>query len=277
MADKNKKTTALTVPNQAILDALRNEFPAEQGFTRVFLPRLGMIAVDVKVGKGKAMKVVSEAGTFFTDRQAEEANEEGKKEFEKEEIGDAISGIIVFQRRQLRHYNESTEEYTSSPIFDFDTDVIPLFLNKKEVAKGTAAELKSRPEFQLTKDGKTKSTLEENKILYVLYNDELFQMNLRGSSMYSYKTYAKDLHTENKSPNTVLTAFSSEACEKGDIEWNKMTFSAKRDLNAEEAETVLEKIKELKAGIVQEREFFASKDATAKAADDEATKKLNDF
>jgi hypothetical protein len=282
MIKDNKKTTAVALkPSQAILEALRNEFPAEQGFTRTYLPRLGMFSQDVMEGKGKAMKVVTEAGTFFTDRQSEEETEnaEGKKvkEFVKEEIGDSIEGIIIFQRRQLRHYNESTEEYTSSPIFDFDTDIIPLFLGKKEVARGTAAELKARSEFQVTKEGKTKSTLEENKILYVIYKDEIFQMNLRGSSMYSYKGYAKELHANEQSPSMVLTKFTSEACEKGDIEWNKMIFTVKRDLDGKECKEVYEKVQEIKAGITEEREFFANQNEAKSAEKAKAKKELDEF
>ena len=281
MATKN--TAVAVKASDAILEALRNEFPAEQGFTRVQLPRLGMFSQhveeevkDKKTGK-KRIDIISEAGTFYVDRQSDEADEDGKKPYQKTDIEGEIDGIIIFQRRQLRHYDEATEEYTSSPIFDFDEDVVTLFKNKKEVGKGTPAELKALQKFQVTKDGKTKSTLEENKILYVLYNDELFQMNLRGSSMYSYKTYSKELGAQDKAPSVVLTHFSSEECEKGDIKWNKMIFTAKRDLSQSECEAVFEKVKELKAGIAEERSFFASKEAKKSEEDEAAEKALNDF
>lgn len=268
MADKKKTTALVSAPSTAILEALRNEFPVEQGYTQNQLPRIGMFSQDVTEGKGKAMKVVTEAGTFFIDRESEEPGKDGKKEWNKEEIGDSIEAIVVFQRRQLRHYNESTEEYTSSPVFDFAEDEVPLFLNKKEVARGTAAELKALPQFQFTKDGKTRSSLEDNKILYVLYEGELFQMNLRGSSMFSYKTYAKSVL-----PPAVLTKFTSEYCEKGDISWNKMLFEAVRDLNAKEVEEVMSHMAEIKESIKSQKEFFA----TQNSASDKAKKELDEF
>lgn len=274
-----KNTSVVSAPSQAIIEALRNEYPEEQGFVRNYLPRLGMFSQDVTEGKGKAMKVVTEAGTFFVDRKMEENDAKGKIQFEKNEIGDSMKGVIIFQRRQLRHYDEATEEYTSSPIFDFDTDVVKLFKNKKEVASGTAAELKALAKFQITKDGKTKSALEENKILYVVYgkDHEIFEMNLRGSSMYSYKSYAKELHANEKVPSLVLTKFTSEACEKGDINWNKMMFSVERDLTGSEAEAIFEQVKELKSSIAQERSFFANKDSAKVAEDKAEEEKLNDF
>jgi len=253
-------TKEMIVPASAeSLAVLANMVPQEQGFTRIMLPRLGLFSQDKTEGKGKAMKVVTEAGTFYTDRETDEVNEEGKKVWVKDVIdGLSIDATIIYQRKQLRHYDEATEEYTSSPIYDTDDEVVVLFKDKKEIARGTPKELKARPEYQFTKEGKTRSSLEENKILYVLYNDELYQMNLRGTSMYAYADYAR------KTTPTVaafLTSIGTEAMEKGSISWTKMVFSIARALNADEVANVIEKVTEIKNAISAEKSFYATADS----------------
>lgn len=262
---KDKKTTAVAVlPSAETLAELRDAFPVEAGYSQVQLPRLGMFAQDQTEGKGKAMKVVSEAGTFFIDKQTDEEDAEGKKKWEKEEIGTELEGIIFFQRKQLKYFDETTETYTSSAVYDGEDEVVPLFTNKAEVARGTPAELRARPEYQFEKDGKVKSKLEDNRILYVLKDGEVYQMNLRGSSMYSYMTYARKVL-----PPSVLTVMNSEAKEKGSIAWNQMTFTEKRKLSAKEIEEVQEKLEEVRKAVKEQKEFYASMTiSSAKAKDD---------
>ena len=270
MAAKSKEL--VVAASSSALEALRQEYPAEASFTRILLPRLGMVSQDVTEGKGKAMKVVTEAGTFFTEHQGEEEDENGKKVWNCEELGNTIEGVILFKRHQLKFYDESTDKFTSSPVYDSETDVIPLFCDKKEVAKGTPAELKALYQFT-GEDGKIKSKLEENRILYVLHKDEVYQLNLRGSSMYAFMTYARKT-----TPNTVITVFGSEAKEKGSINWNQMTFDPKRQITNTEAEIIMEKIQEIKAGIAQEKGFYANKNATQKPVEmSEARKELEKF
>jgi hypothetical protein len=255
-----KSTEVSTQVSQEVLDQINSAYPVEQGGLRINLPRLSMASQDVKEGKGKAMKVVTEAGTFFTERQTDEINEEtGKKVWAKDEIGREFEGIIVFKRKQLRYYDESTEQYTSSPIYDSDDDIVPLFCDKKEIARGTPKELQANYLYT-TKEGKERSKLEENRILYVLYNDELHQLNLRGSSMYSLMSYERST-----SVPTVLTRFGSEYNQKGTIEWNKMTFKAVRPLTAEEAERVISEQVRLKTAIAMEKASYAN----AKKSDDD--------
>ncbi len=141
----------------------------------------------------------------------------------------------------MSYYDGDTQLYTSSPIYDTDDEIIPLFSNKKEVDRGTPAELKGREDYAFEKDGKKKSKLEDNKILYVLYNDDIYQLNLRGTSMYAFMTYAKKTL-----PPSVVTSFGSEPKEKGSIEWNQMTFNNVRDLDTTEVDMVLSKIQEIK-------------------------------
>ena len=199
------------------------------------------------------MKVVTEAGTFFTEKQSEEIDEEtGKKTWDREEHGDSIEGIILFQRKQLKMYNSDTEEYTSSPVYDNEDEVLRLFCDKKEVAKGTPKELKALYEYEDKDSGKVKSKLEDNRILYVQLEGEVYQMNLRGSSMYSFLTYARKIL-----PPSVITRFSSEAKEKGQIAWNQMTFTPVRKLSQKEAEEIVTKVQEIKAAVTAEKAQFS--------------------
>ncbi len=245
----NKKLPVVQA-SEAQMQELRNSFPQDPGFTRIMLPRITFKSQDVTEGKGKAMKVVMEAGTFIEERETEELDEEtGKKIWEKTELGLEIEGTIIFQRKQLRYFDETTEEFTASPVFDDENEIVPLFCNKAEIAKGTPAELKKLYEY--TKDGKIKSKLEENRILYILKDGELYQLNLRGSSMYSFLAYSRKTLCP-----SVVTVMNSEAKEKGSIAWNQMTFEVVRALSQEEIAGVIEKINEIKESIAEEKAFF---------------------
>lgn len=251
-----KKTKELAnVLSEEQLAIIRDSYPVEQSVTRMLLPRLAMYSQDVVEGKGKAAKVTSEAGTFYTEHQTDEKDENGKNVWEREEIGTGFEGIIVFQRRQLRFYDSANETYTSSPIYDNDEQIIPLFSNKKEVDRGTPAELKARKQYQgLSAKGKAISKLEENRVLYVLYNDELYQLTLRGTSMFAFMTYARKTL-----PPSVLTKFGSESKENGSIAWNQMTFEPVRPITQDEGALVQEKMAEMKEAVNAEKAFYSNK------------------
>ena len=255
MTKTKEVSTTLSADKKALLD---QSFPVEQGFTKVALPRLGFFSQDVTEGKGKAMKVVTEAGTFYKELVTGETDDKGKKVYEKTELGPTIEGIIIYQRRQLKYYDESSQTFTSSPIFDEDDEIIPLFQNGAEICRGTAKELKARPEFQTSKDGKVFSKLEENQVLYMLYNEELYQMTIRGSSMFSYKDYRKEIGN----PSSVLTNIDSEYMEKGSISWNKMIFSKTRDITDDEFEVVVKSQNDLRTAIKMEKNYYASVDSS---------------
>lgn len=265
-----------TVASEAELAALAERFPQDDGYNRVFLPRLNLVSQDVMEGKGKSMKVVTEAGTFVKEIQSEEEEEgdNGKmyKPWIKTELGNEIEVIILFQRKQLRHYDSKNEVYTSSPIYDSSDEIIPLFKQKSEVARGLPKDLKARPEFQgLTAAGKPTSKLEDNKVLYVLYEGEVYQLSFRGTSMYAFMDYAK----KTKIP-TVVTTINSEAMEKGTTRWNQATFEAKRKLTSAEAKLVGSKLDEIEAGIAQEKAFFAAQ-APAKSGDEKVDEEVSKF
>src|ERR1035437_7623570 len=167
----------VTKLNEEQLVQLENSYPVETSFNRILLPRLSMISQDKTEGKGKAMKVVAEAGTFQTEVQTEEVDENGKKVWEKKELGTEIEAVILYERKQLRFYDSANENYTSSPIYDNEDQIVPLFCDKAEVARGTPAELKAIPAYQgLSAKGKPISKLEENRILYVLLDEVVYQM-----------------------------------------------------------------------------------------------------
>jgi hypothetical protein len=250
----NTKTTAVAVTqSEDKLAALKQNFPQDPGYTRIQLPRIVFksqdVTEEVRVGGKKQIKVITEAGTFLFERETDELDDNGKKKWEQEEIGPSLEGTIIFQRKQLRMYDETTEEFTSSPIYDEDSEIIPLFCNKAEVAKGTPAELKAM--YQYVKDGKTKSKLEENRVLYVLVDGTLYQLSLRGSSMFSFLTFARKVLVP-----SVLVTMNSEAKEKGTIAWSQMTFTVKNQLSDKELDAVLSKIDEIKSALAEEKSHF---------------------
>ena len=242
------------VADEESLALLRNSFPVDPGFQRQNFPRIGMYSKDVTEGKGKAMKVVTEAGMFYIERQSDDIDPEtGKKKWVKEEIGTEINVIILYQRKQLRFYDG--EFFTSSTVFDNDDEVVTLFKNKQIVEKGLPADLKALPQFAgKNAKGKDVSKLEDNRLLFVLWNDEVYQLNIRGGSMYAFLTFARQ-----QSPNTVLTTIGSEYKENGGITWNQMTFKVARVINTDEVNVILDKTAEIKGNIEAEKGYFAAK------------------
>jgi hypothetical protein len=245
-------------PSEESLAALRSMFPKEAGFERRSFSRLALTSQDKTEGKGKSMKVIAEAGMFYIETPSDELDEvTGKKKWIKNELGTSIEGIIVFNRKQLSFYNSADESYTSSPIYDNDDEVIPLFCSGAEIAKGTPKELQALYPAQ-TRTGKSSSALKDNVIMYVLYEDELYQMNLHGSSMYAYKTFKRSTRP---GVNEYLVRFSSEPKTMGSTEWNQITFSTVRPLNADEVEKTVVLATDLITAISEEKEFFANRNA----------------
>jgi hypothetical protein len=266
-----KKSQEVAVVDQQMLAELKEMYPTEIGnFTRISLPRIGFASQDVVEGKGKASKVTVEAGTFFIEKQTEETDAEGKKIWSKEEIGKELEGIILYHRYQLSFYDEAKEEYSSTPVYDSQDEVLPLFCAKKQIAKGTPKELKALYKF-VGEDGKEKSKLKDNRIVYVLMKDELYQLNLHGSSMYSFMKYGRTVV-----PPSVITKFTSEPQVKGKIEWNMMMFTSMRPIHAEEAADIVSKVKEIKLAIQLEKgvqQEVATKYVEEKAKADESFEK----
>ena len=246
MTNNTKVTTTLTDEQRALLGQMT---PQEQGFTRIQLPRLGMYSQDKFEGKGKSAVLVKEAGMFYLELPPETKEDEWKKM----EIGTSMEGIVLYHRKQLSYYDNATEKYTSSPIYDTPEDIVPLFMDGKEVHRGTTAELKAKYAYTDPDDGKVKSKLEDMRVLYVLKDGQVYQMTLRGSSMWAFSKYAKSCLV-----SSVLTKFNSEAKENGSIAWNQMTFDAVREITPEEANIVIDNLQKITTSIADEKAYFAS-------------------
>lgn len=271
MAEKSKalakrETSVMSKADQEAIAFLDQAYPVEEGYQSVSFPRLAMVSQDQteefknpKTGK-KEIRILREAGTFFTSLQTEEKDEEGKKIWEDNDLGSEIEGIIIYERKQLKFFDG--EKYTSSSVYDANDEVIKLFKDKKEVDEGTPEELKSRPMYQgKTAAGKPTSKLEDNRILYVLYEGELHQMNLRGTSMYAYRNYRRQVV-----PNKVVTVFNSEAKENGATSWNQMTFTPKRKINSKELQQVASITKDIIQGLSERRSHTSQADADEEKA-----------
>lgn len=246
MSNNTQVSVTLTDDQRALLGQLT---PQEQGYTRISLPRLGMYSQDKFEGKGKSAVLVKEAGMFYTEVPPTEKD----GEWTKQELGTQMEGIVLYHRKQLSYYDNATEKYTSSPIYDMPEDVIPLFLDGKEVQRGTPAELKAKYAYTDPDDGKVKSKLEDMRVLYILKDGQVYQMSLRGSSMWSFSKYAKSCLV-----SSVLTRFCSESKENGSIAWNQMTFDALREITPEEASVVIDNLQKITTSIAEEKAYFAS-------------------
>ena len=112
-----KETAVTTKADTEQLEILKQSYPVEQGFNRIQLPRIGMMEQDkTEEGKGKAMKVVAEAGDLlYRSTDGRRNGRKGKKIWDKKEIGTSFEGTIVYKRKQLRFYDSANETYTSSP------------------------------------------------------------------------------------------------------------------------------------------------------------------
>ena len=189
---KKQEVTTLTEEQLAILNA---GYPVSESSSRVSLPRFGMLAKDITEesgsGKAKTIKVLESAGTFYTEQDLGAVDEEtGKKVWTKTYLGEKVDVIIAFHRKQLRLFDKSLNKFISSPIYDNKDQIIPLYLDKRQIARGNQ-ELLQNMYPKLTEKGKKSSKLNEETILYVLYDGVLYQCNLSQSSKWSFKDYIK--------------------------------------------------------------------------------------
>lgn len=255
-------TKEVTVVSEEELALLRESFPVVGGGKKVILPRLGMLSKDIieESGKGKTRKieVIEAAGTFFTDEDSgkEETGDDGKvkKIWKKDFIsGETIDAIIVFHRRQLRIFDSSLNKFISSPVYDSPDQVIPLFLDGREIAKGTQEQLQAKYP-AISEKGKKTSKLKEEKILFVLYKEQMYQMNLSTSSKWAFQDYARKV-----GPATVVTTIGSIEETFGTNTYRKMTFTNKRLINVDELAQIKEAQAGLKETVESDRVYFLSK------------------
>ena len=247
----SKKNNELTEEQLAIL---YDGFPTVENNSRPQLPRLGMLSKDLteetKVNGKKKIEVLQPAGTFYTEKDLGEVNEDGKKVWTKEYLGEEIDVIIAFHRRQLRLYDKSLNKFISSPIYDTKDQIIPLYLDKRQVAKGNQEELQNKYP-AVSEKGKKISKLKEEKILYILFKGELYQSNLTQSSKYSFLDYSKKVN-----PSTVVTTISSFEETNGSNTYRKMTFKIKRVIDSVEFDLVMDTQSELKEQVRSDAKYF---------------------
>lgn len=248
-----KKETQLTEAQLAILN---ESYPVIEENSRLILPRFGMLSKDITeesgTGKNKKITVIQASGTFFTERDLGETDDNGKKKWTREYIDDVeeIDVVITYHRRQLRKYDSSLEKFISSPIYDTSEQIIPLYLDRQVIKRGTEKELQSLYP-ALTQKGKPTSDLKQDTILYILYNNELFQCNLSQSSKWEFKNYAKKVN-----PSTVVTIIGSVEETFGDNTYRKMTFTNKRMITSVEFELVNEGQVILKENVKADEKFY---------------------
>lgn len=256
--------------------ALLNEsYPVAEESNRLTLPRFGMLSKDIVettgTGKNKKIKVVQAAGTFFTERDLGEVDENGKKVWTKEFLEDETAEVIItFHRFQLRKYDSSLEKFISTPIYDTADQVLPLYLDKQIIKRGTEAELQALYP-ALTQKGKPTSDLKKDLILFVVYKDELFQSNVSQSTKYEFLTYKKSIN-----PSTVVTELSSKEETFGDNTYRKMMFKNVRMIDADEFEIVTESQTTLKEAVANDAQFLLSAAGNNDAKADEEFEKIED-
>jgi hypothetical protein len=249
-----KKTTDKISEEQ--LAILNSAYPVQEETARLTLPRLGMLSKDIvsESGSGKNKKIVVEqaAGTFYTEEDLGEVDpESGKKVWSKTFIdGEEISVIINFHRYQLRKFDSSLGKFISSAIYDSADQMIPLFLDKQVIKRGTEEQLQSMYP-ALTAKGKKSSDLKKEVILYVTYDGTLYQMNLSQSSKWTFMDYKKGVN-----PSTVVTTMSTIEDTFGTNTFRKLTFTKGRMIDSDEFEMVVENQSTLKEVVQNDAQLF---------------------
>ncbi len=249
---KTKEVAVLTEEQLALLDS---NYPVSNDEIRQTFPRFGMLSKDIVkesgTGKNKKIEVIQPAGAFYTEKDLGEVNEEGKNVWTREYFdGETEDVIIAFHRYQLRKFDSSLNKFISSPIYDNETQVLPLYLDKQVVKRGTEKQLQSLYP-ALTQKGKPTSDLKKGTILFVFYKDEMYQLNLGVSSGWAFSTYKKGVN-----PSKVITTLGSIEETFGTNTYRKMTFTKGRMINAEEFDLVTNGQSSLKETVSHDEKFF---------------------
>lgn len=263
MATKNK-AVAKTASQEA-LDALSQQFPQAESFNRPQFPKL-VFNSQTKLDDDD--KVIMKAGALAIDTATEEKDEDGKTIFDREEIGQSLEGHIIYHRLRLQMWIEEETTFYSSPMYDSQNDIVPLFAGGDFVKAGTPKELRALypHEIEYEKGGEKKtfttSHLQEVPVLYVLIGEKLVELTITGrTSASQWKKYLKKTAV----PQTITKIHSSKQT-KGANKWNQMEFEAVRDLTPAEVEVALKYQKDLLEIFTAEKEFYANKRVEESAA-----------
>jgi len=218
-------------------------------------PKIGMLSKDVTeesgTGKAKKIEVINAAGEFYVESKSDEVDENNKAIYIKTFFeGELIEGIIVYHRKLLKMWDEANKTFIFTPLFDDESEVVPLFKGKDKINTGTPKQLQSLYP-ALTLKGKPTSDLKEITMLYVLKDEELYQMELSVSSGWEFSSYKRSVVV----PATV-TIFSSVEETFGTNTYRKMVFKSKGNISAEQFEVVKETVQNIKDSINAEKEYF---------------------
>jgi len=244
MTKTKELVVAATEEQLAILD---KSFPVAEDSRAPRLPRMGFLSKDIVeekgTGKNKKITVVQSAGTFYTEVETDEVSEEtGKKVWSKEFFGDQepLDAVIFYHRKQLRMFDSVDNIYINTPIFDDNEEIVPLYKGATQIDKGLPASLQAKYP-ALTAKGKPSSKLKSEVILYLLVNEEVYQMNLSQSSKFSFQTYGRTTKV-----NHVITTLSmSDEMTQGTNTYRHIVFSSKGVMTQKQADLVLPVVKEL--------------------------------
>jgi hypothetical protein len=260
--ETNKEVAVLSEEQLAFLN---ESYPVSTDSSRLSLPKFGMLAKDIVeetgTGKNKKIDVIQASGTFFTEKDEGETNEEGKKVWTKNFLdGETIDVQIVYHRYQLRYFDKGLEKFISSPIYDTDDQKLPLYLDKRVIATGTEKELQALYPAKTAK-GKPTSNLKKMTILYVIYEGELYQFGLSVSSGWEFSGYKRKVN-----PSTVITTLSSTEETFGVNTFRKTLFDVARPINPKEFEMVKESVTTVKEQVESDAQFLLT---TGEASKDE--------
>lgn len=263
MPTKKQELAPLTEEQKAILD---QSFPVSEDNNRLQLPRFGMLAKDIteESGKGKEKKieVIEASGTFYIESDKGETNAEGKKVWTREYLEGVTQDVIItYFRYQLKYYDEPLKKFYSTPVYDTPDQVLPLYLDKKIVKRGTEKDLQAMYP-KLTASGKPSSALQKLTLLFVLYNGELHQFNLGTSSGWTFSSYKKSVN-----PSAVITRLGSLEETKGANTYCKTTFTNIRPITSVEFEEVASNQEQVKSQVENDSRFLLASGSTAEDED----------
>ena len=252
--------------SQEQLALLNQSYPVSDSNSRASYPRFGMLSKDIVeesgTGKNKKITIVEAAGTFYTEEDNGEVDPEtGKKVWTKTYLSDKVEVIIAFHRKQLRLFDKSLNKFISSPIYDTKDQLVPLYLDRKQIGFGTPAELQAKFP-AVTESGKKSSKLKEETLLYVIHEGTLYQWQLSQSSKWSFKDYSKGLN-----PSSVVTELSSIEETNGSNTYRKATFVSKGMITQDDFDLVQESQTTLKAQVVSDAEYFLKQSENKQLSD----------
>ena len=268
MTTKKQELVPLTEEQLAVLN---ESFPVGDEQPRLLLPRFGMLAKDITeetgTGKNKKTTVLQSAGTFYTETDKGEVDEKGKKVWTKDFMDEQTVDVnIVYFRYQLKYYDQGLKKFISTPVYDNAEQVLPLYLEKKVIKRGTEKELQAMYP-KLTQKGKPSSDLKKLTILYVMYNGELHQFNLSTSSGWEFSSYKQKVN-----PSTVVTTLSSTEETFGINTFSKTMFNVARPISADEFNTVSENQAKVKETAEADSKFLLGAGTDEEEAEEEFKK-----